>query len=41
MTGARLILTLLHELRRRGERYGVAALCAGGGMASAVVVETR
>jgi acetyl-CoA C-acetyltransferase len=41
MTGARLILTLLHELRRRGERYGVAALCAGGGMASAVVVEAR
>jgi acetyl-CoA C-acetyltransferase len=38
-TGARMILTLLHELRRRGGGIGVAALCAGGGMGSALVVE--
>jgi acetyl-CoA acetyltransferase family protein len=38
-SGARLIVTLLHELRRRGERVGVASLCAGGGMGSAAVIE--
>ncbi|MCA2207786.1 thiolase family protein [Nocardia rosealba] len=38
-TGARLIVTLVHELRRRGGGFGVAALCAGGGMGSATVVE--
>lgn len=38
-TGARIVVTLLYELRRRGARYGVATLCAGGGMGTAVVVE--
>lgn len=38
-TGARIVVTLLHELRRRGGKYGVATLCAGGGMGTAVVVE--
>lgn len=38
-SGARLIVTLLHEMRRRGERYGCASLCAGGGPAVATVVE--
>ena len=38
-TGVRLIVTLLYELRRRKERWGVAALCAGGGMGTAVVIE--
>lgn len=38
-SGARLIVTLLHEMRRRGERYGCASLCAGGGPAVAAVVE--
>lgn len=38
-TGARLVMTLMYELRRRGGRYGVAALCAGGGMGTAVVIE--
>lgn len=38
-TGARMIVTLTHELRRRGGGIAVAAMCAGGGMASAVVVE--
>ncbi len=39
-TGARLVLTLLKELRRRGLRRGLATLCVGGGQGAAVVVET-
>jgi acetyl-CoA acetyltransferase family protein len=38
-SGARIVVTLLHELRRRGGGVGVASLCAGGGMGSATVVE--
>ncbi len=38
-TGARLVVTLIHELRKRGGRYGLATLCAGGGMGTAVVIE--
>ncbi|BET11214.1 acetyl-CoA C-acyltransferase [Pandoraea sputorum] len=38
-TGARMIVTLLHALRRRGLRRGVAALCIGGGEATAIAVE--
>ncbi len=38
-TGARMIVTLVHELRRRGGGYGVASMCAGGGMGSATVIE--
>ncbi len=34
-SGARLIVTLLHELRRRDGGFGVASLCAGGGMGGA------
>jgi acetyl-CoA acetyltransferase family protein len=39
MTGARMVLTLAHELRRRGGGVGVAAMCAGGGMATALVLD--
>jgi acetyl-CoA C-acetyltransferase len=39
MTGARLIVTALHELRRRGGRYAVASPCIGGGEATAVLIE--
>jgi acetyl-CoA C-acetyltransferase len=39
MTGARMVITLIHELRRRGGGTGVAAMCAGGGMSSAVVLD--
>jgi acetyl-CoA C-acetyltransferase len=39
MTGARMIITMTHELRRRGGGIGVAAMCAGGGMGSAVVLD--
>jgi acetyl-CoA acetyltransferase family protein len=40
-SGARILVTLLHELRRRGGGYGVASLCAGGGMGAAAVIEVR
>ena len=33
------LVTLVHELRRRGGGIGVAAMCAGGGMGSATVIE--
>ena len=39
-TGTRLILTLLHELRRRDLSRGLATLCIGGGQGGAVIVET-
>lgn len=39
MTGARMVITLVHELRRRGGGTGVAAMCAGGGMSTAVVLD--
>jgi acetyl-CoA acyltransferase len=38
-TGARMLVTLVHELRRRGGGIGVAAMCAGGGMGSATVID--
>ena len=38
-TGGRMVTTLVHELRRRGGGIGVAAMCAGGGMGSAIVLE--
>jgi acetyl-CoA acyltransferase len=37
-TGARMVITLVHELRRRGGGTGVVSMCAGGGMASAMVL---
>ena len=38
-TGARMIVTMVNELRRRGATLGVVSMCAGGGMGSAMVVE--
>ncbi|CAM3661949.1 acetyl-CoA C-acetyltransferase [Aeromicrobium ponti] len=38
-SGARVLVTLLHEMKRRDSRYGLAALCIGGGMGVASVVE--
>ncbi len=40
MSGNRLALTLLHELRRRGGGMGAAALCGGGGQGDAIVLRT-
>src|SRR5918997_656923 len=39
MSGARLVVTLLHELRRREGRYGLATLCVGVGQGQAVLFE--
>lgn len=38
-TGSRIVITLIHEMKRRGNKYGVATLCAGGGMGTTVVLE--
>jgi acetyl-CoA acetyltransferase family protein len=38
-SGTRLVLTLLHELRRREKRYGLATACIGGGQGIAMIVE--
>lgn len=40
MTGARLIVSLVHEMRRRGVRYGGASLCGGGGLSTSTIVES-
>lgn len=39
-TGTRIVVTLLHELERRGARRGLATLCVSGGMGMAVAIET-
>ena len=39
MSGARLTVTLLHELRRRGGRYGIATMCVGVGQGQAALFE--
>src|ERR1041385_2290707 len=39
-TGTRLVITLLYELRRRKEKYGLATACIGGGQGIAMIVET-
>ena len=38
-TGAKLTATLLHEMRRRGSRYGMVSMCVGGGMGAAGIFE--
>ncbi len=40
-SGTRILVTLIHELRRRGGGIGVGTLCAGGGMGSATVLEVH
>ena len=39
-SGARVLVTLLHALRRRGGGRGLASLCLGGGEAVALAIET-
>ena len=39
MSGARLVVSLLHELRRRQGRYGLAALCVGVGQGQAALFQ--
>jgi acetyl-CoA C-acetyltransferase len=38
-TGARMVVSMVHELRRRGARLGCVSMCAGGGMGMAMVLE--
>ena len=40
-TGARILTTLVHELRRRGGRYGLATMCIGVGQGIAMIVERQ
>ena len=38
-SGARIMTTLVHQLRAQGQRYGLQAMCEGGGMANATIIE--
>lgn len=38
-SGARILVTLLHEMKRQGSRYGLATLCIGGGLGVSTIVE--
>jgi acetyl-CoA C-acetyltransferase len=40
-SGARIVTTLIHELKRRGGRYGIAAMCIGGGQGIGCVIENK
>ena len=40
MSGNRLVLTILHELKRRGGGVGAAALCGGGGQGDAIILRS-
>jgi acetyl-CoA C-acetyltransferase len=37
-SGTRILITLVHEMRRRSTRFGIASLCVGGGMGVAVLI---
>ena len=39
MTGTRLVLTLLHEMRRRAVTLGAVTMCVGGGQGAAMILE--
>ena len=39
-TGLRLIVSLTREMKRRGNKYGLATLCVGGGMGKTVILES-
>jgi acetyl-CoA C-acetyltransferase/acetyl-CoA acyltransferase len=38
-TGSRLVVTLMHELKKRKAKFGIASLCIGGGQGGAVIIE--
>ncbi|MFT4415351.1 acetyl-CoA C-acetyltransferase [Fredinandcohnia humi] len=40
-SGARIIITLIHELKRRGGGIGIAAICSGGGQGDAIMIEVK
>jgi acetyl-CoA C-acetyltransferase len=39
-TGARLVVSLMYEMRRRNVHYGLATLCGGGGLGMAMIIES-
>jgi acetyl-CoA C-acetyltransferase len=39
-SGNRILVTLIHELHKQDGQFGVASLCVGGGMGTAVIVKT-
>lgn len=41
MTGTRIVITLLNEMKKKKLRYGVASLCVGGGQGAAVILERK
>jgi len=40
-TGARILTTLLYEMRRRGAQFGLIAICGGGGMGVSAIIERK
>ncbi|MBN1317363.1 MAG: thiolase family protein [Anaerolineales bacterium] len=40
-SGSRIVVTMLHEMKKRNSRYGLASLCAGGGQGSAIILERK
>lgn len=40
-TGARLVVTIMHEMKRKGHRYGLVTMCIGGGQGMAMLVERK
>jgi len=38
-SGARIVVTLVHEMKKRGVKYGLATLCIAGGLGQAIIVE--
>jgi len=40
-SGTRIVVTLLHEMKRRGASFGLATLCVGGGQGAAMIVERK
>ena len=40
-SGARIVVTLIHEMKRRDARYGVAAMCIGGGQGIGCLLENK
>ncbi|MBM7649055.1 acetyl-CoA acetyltransferase family protein [Bacillus ectoiniformans] len=40
-TGARIVVTLMHELIKQNKRYGIASLCVGGGQGMAILIENE
>jgi acetyl-CoA C-acetyltransferase len=40
-TGTRVLVTLLHEMKRRNVRYGLESICGGGGLGIAAVLERK